>query len=919
VLYGTVLSGTLIQAAGHTISGYGTIAAALTNEGLVDAAATGRSLVLSTDNLVNNGIMECTGGVLDINGITVTQGTGGELVASIGHVQLDTSPTISGGALYSSGTGSPFIVSTGVAAFKSVTNNAVVSLQAGTTLNVAGNMPGSGSITVNSGGTGTVTVLDFQGGVISGTGVVLLNGTNEYAQLEGMLTQGAGHTIRGFGEVNAALTNDGLVNATVPGEALTLSGSSITNNNTIEAGGGLLDISGITVTQAANGQLLAAGGNVQFDGATTVKGGLLNSSSAASVFVVNSGGAFFTSLTNDATVNMVAGTTLTMSGTLTDNGRIVVDSGGTSALTVLDVNGGSVTGSGAIILNAGGGDAELTGTLTQTASHTISGIGVIDAALTNNGTVNADVAGQTLTVNGLTTNRGVMEASGSGTLSFAPGVLSNLSGSTLTGGAYEAFGGSTIGLSGSITTNSATVILSGSGSTFSAINSVGANYGEFEVEGGRSFATRGALVNFGALVAADGALAIDGTLTENAAGSLSISSGGSVSDHGAYIGSSVAGTSSVAVSGSGSKWTNTGNLDLGYSGTGTLTITGGGLANVTGTTTIGSAGTLEFDGGSTFDTGSLAVNGGKVVTLGAATFVPSATLGAGGMNVNSNGFSSIFSGNFSGAGGIAKSGSGTITLTGSNTYTGATSVAAGTLALTTGAGHTASLGNTAITVASGATFSATLGASPFSKTVNAGITGTSSAGATLTLEPGSSLSLGGPSLATFDLQQGSAFSGPAFTIGGASGIAPSLIFDIGNAAAGTDLLRVTRTVSVLATGGDITIDPLAGDTSLTAGSYDLIVSAGGFSGTGGNGLELSGTTLAISGTTYDLSLAHSTADDEILTVTDAPAAPSAAAPAGRESAPLVGTSAVPEPGTTMSLLSVFGMAGAWIVLRRRGR
>ena len=86
------------------------------------------------------------------------------------------------------------------------------------------------------------------------------------------------------------------------------------------------------------------------------------------------------------------------------------------------------------------------------------------------------------------------------------------------------------------------------------------------------------------------------------------------------------------------------------------------------------------------------------------------------------------------------------------------------------------------------------------------------------------------------------------------------------AATGTDLLNVSKTVSVLATGGDITIDALAGDTSLTAGNYDLITSAGGFSGANGNGLALSGTTLAISGTTYDLSLAESTVDDEILTV-----------------------------------------------------
>jgi hypothetical protein len=68
--------------------------------------------------------------------------------------------------------------------------------------------------------------------------------------------------------------------------------------------------------------------------------------------------------------------------------------------------------------------------------------------------------------------------------------------------------------------------------------------------------------------------------------------------------------------------------------------------------------------------------------------------------------------------------------------------------------------------------------------------------------------MAGPSLATFNLQQENSFSGPAFTIGGASGLAPTLIFDIGNAATGTDLLHVTKTVSVLATGGDITIDAL---------------------------------------------------------------------------------------------------------------
>jgi hypothetical protein len=212
--------------------------------------------------------------------------------------------------------------------------------------------------------------------------------------------------------------------------------------------------------------------------------------------------------------------------------------------------------------------------------------------------------------------------------------------------------------------------------------------------------------------------------------------------------------------------------------------------------------------------------------------------------------------------------------------------------------------------------------------ISAGTAGSGTAGATLTLEPGSTFSMAGSSLATFNLRQETSFSGPAFTIGGASGIAPTLTFGIGNAASGTDLIDVTKTVSVLATGGDITIDPLAGDTSLTTGNYDLIVSAGGFTGTGGNGLTLTDTTIDVDGATYDLSLANSTADDEVLTVTAAqngPVAPRdpsafdgqsrADLLAGRT--PLVTTAAVPEPGTTTSLLCVVGIAAASLIRRRR--
>jgi autotransporter-associated beta strand protein len=301
------------------------------------------------------------------------------------------------------------------------------------------------------------------------------------------------------------------------------------------------------------------------------------------------------------------------------------------------------------------------------------------------------------------------------------------------------------------------------------------------------------------------------------------------------------------------------------------------------------------------------------------------------VKINTNGFNSTFSGSFSGAGGLAKSGSGTLALIGASSFSGATVVNAGTLALTTGGLRTTTLGNTAITVAAGAAFVPRLGAVAFSNMVNAGTTGTGTAGASLTLEPGSALNMANSPIVTFNLRQENAFAGPAFTIGGASGIAPMLTFDIGNGATGPDMINVTGNVTVLATGARITIDALAGDTSLTSGSYDLIASAGGFSGTGGNHLTLTDTTLLVDGTTYDFSLANSTVDDEVLTVSVAPAA--AAVPdqsiAYREDsreaalsnppggAALVTTAAVPEPGTTMSLLSAMGVTAAWLLRRRR--
>ncbi|HET8729998.1 MAG TPA: autotransporter-associated beta strand repeat-containing protein, partial [Moraxellaceae bacterium] len=180
-----------------------------------------------------------------------------------------------------------------------------------------------------------------------------------------------------------------------------------------------------------------------------------------------------------------------------------------------------------------------------------------------------------------------------------------------------------------------------------------------------------------------------------------------------------------SIAGAGSVNLGSSNLLAGYnntsttfsgvmSGTGSLTKTGGGMLTLSGANTYTGAttvntGVLQLNGGAAIaDTSAVTVNGGASLVLGANETIGSlagaGSVSNGGFTLTSGGdnTSTIYSGVMSGTGGLTKAGTGTLTLGGANTYTGATTVNAGTLQLN---GGSAVADTSAVIVASGATLS----------------------------------------------------------------------------------------------------------------------------------------------------------------------------------------------------------------------
>lgn len=241
---GTGAGAVITNALGHFITGAGDLNGQVINDGIIDANLTDAILFVTSLDKTNNHVMRATdGGILSVEGLqTLTQGPSGLVLADNGTVRFGVGNLV-GGTVNTVNGGTVQIREVGVARFTDVANLGIIDMRGGARLEVDGTgLVNDGVITVDAFGTGISTILRFvEDGVLGGTGEVVLNASN--AQLNNAnlntnfgvtVTQGADHTVRGVGFMDADFVNEGTVR---PGFS---AGEIMVQGTFVQLGSGLL-------------------------------------------------------------------------------------------------------------------------------------------------------------------------------------------------------------------------------------------------------------------------------------------------------------------------------------------------------------------------------------------------------------------------------------------------------------------------------------------------------------------------------------------------------------------------------------------------------------------------------------------------------------------------------------------------------
>ena len=680
------------SAGSYTLAGSGNGSTITLNGGITSSSSNDQTISMGINlgadqtfqadagNLLLSGALATSNYTLTVAGagnVSITNtisGNGALLKSSLGRLALDGNNTYTGATTINAGTLE--ISSAGRLGGGSysgdITNNGTFIYSGANSQTLAGVISGSGALTQNN-----------------SSSTLTLSGNNTYT---GATTINAGTLTLSGGLSNSSVTvNGGMLNQTSTG---TIAGT------------------GITFTLASGNAILS--GNNTYTGATTINAGTLEIASTGRL----GGGSYSGDISNSGTLIYSGSNSQTLAGVISGSGALTQNNS-SSTLTL----SGNNTYNGTTTINAGTLQVGLSGRL---------GGGNYSGSITNNGTLlhfgsnNQTLAGvisgtgqltqsganSTLTLSGNNTYSGITTVSGNSILNIRH---NNALGGTANGTTVAS--GSALQLQNNITIAGETLTLNGPGlgssNTGALRNISGDNEWTENITIG-SAATR---------IAADaGNLAISGNIINNAGGSLSFQgqsgSSGNITVSGIISGSGSLSTSGLAINlltlSNNNTYTGLSTINAGVVSINSIKDVGAGASSLgapittangiiaMGTTITGA--TLRYTGADTSSNRTInlaGTTGGATIDqsgTGTLTFTSNFTAtGAGSKTLTLQGSTAgigeiagaVVNNNSTNTTSLTKNGTGTWILSGANTYTGATTINAGTLQI----GNGSSTGN----------------------------------------------------------------------------------------------------------------------------------------------------------------------------------------------------------------------------------
>jgi hypothetical protein len=413
-------NGVALDNQGNTIEGAGQFgngsAIQLDNHGKIEATQPNNQLTINmSQTATNEGTIEALTGSkgLTIYQTTINSSNGGTISAAGSNVSLS-GATLIGGTMTTSGTGVFQTVGAGNV-INAVDNIGTIDVADATSLTLKGVITNNGNINVQAGDDQTYLNVDATGATLIGPGLVTLSDSSHnviFGSGNPSTLDNIANVISGAGMIGGnglVVDNAGVITATGVNNPLIIeTGGVFTNNGVLSATGPAgLEIDNTTVNGALGGQIIANAPNavVELIAAHLTGGTLSTTGAGAAIEAIGESSILdgtLTNVTNNGTVQVGAGATLQVWGTIKNTGNFAINGASLGEANLMaGLVGATLTGGGTVTMSAssnsaisGEGSSDFTN-----QNNTISGAGSItDMTLTNGGTIDATSASTALQI-----------------------------------------------------------------------------------------------------------------------------------------------------------------------------------------------------------------------------------------------------------------------------------------------------------------------------------------------------------------------------------------------------------------------------------------------------------------------------------------------------------------------------------------